>query len=47
MSLYWVPIGRGQSFRFSIRVKSGHLADILKLQVPQSGVKDRFGLLQN
>lgn len=45
MSLYWVPIGRGQTFRFTLRVKSGHLADLLKLQVPQSGVRDRFSLL--
>lgn len=45
MGLSWVPFGRGQSFQFSIQVKSGKLRDILQLSIPQSDIQNRFGQL--
>jgi hypothetical protein len=34
MSLSWVPFGQFQAISFSIYVKSGHLRDLLRLDVP-------------
>jgi lipopolysaccharide assembly outer membrane protein LptD (OstA) len=42
MSLNWIPFGSYQSFGFEIHVKSGHLADILRLSHPRNDVTGRF-----
>jgi hypothetical protein len=34
MSFTWLPFGQVQAFAFSIYVKSGHLSDLLRLDVP-------------
>ena len=44
MSFDWVPFGDFQSFGFSIYVKSGHLRDLLRLDVPKQERSGRFGL---
>ncbi|MDX1531097.1 MAG: hypothetical protein R3362_06190, partial [Rhodothermales bacterium] len=44
MSLNWVPFGDYKSFGFSIYVKSGHLRDLLRLDVPKQDVRGRFDL---
>ncbi len=45
MRFNWIPFGAFSSFNFSIYVKSGHLRDFLRLDVPQSDVQNRFGTL--
>lgn len=45
MSFNWVPFGDFQSWGFDLHVKSGHLADLLRIRQPKSDVKDRFGSL--
>lgn len=44
MSFNWVPFGDFQSFGFSIYVKSGHLRDLLRLDLPKQERAGRFGL---
>lgn len=44
MSFNWIPFGDFQSFGFSIYVKSGHLRDLLRLDVPKQERTGRFGL---
>ncbi len=43
MSFNWVPFGRFQKYGFQLQVSSGHLSDLLKLPVPNSGGEGRFG----
>ena len=42
MSFTWVPFGPFQSYSFNLQVKSGKLAQLLRLSQPSSGVRDRF-----
>ena len=44
MSFNWVPFGDFKSFGFSIYVKSGHLRDLLRLDVPKQERSGRFGM---
>lgn len=44
MSFNWIPFGDFKSFGFSLYVKSGHLRDILRLDVPKQERSGRFGL---
>ena len=43
MSFNWTPFGDYKSFGFSIYVKSGHLRDLLRLDVPKQERRGRFG----
>lgn len=43
MALHWVPFGEFQSYGFNLHVKSGHLSQLLRLQIPNSGGTDRLG----
>lgn len=43
MSISWTPFGRYQSYSFNLQVKSGKLRDILRLNQPRAGIKNRFG----
>lgn len=43
MRFNWIPFGTFSSFNFSIYVKSGHLRDLLRLDVPRSDISNRFG----
>ncbi len=45
MSFQWIPFGRYQSYQFQLRVKSGHLRDILRLNLPKADIKGRFSNL--
>lgn len=45
MRFNWIPFGVYTSFNFSIYVKSGHLRDLLRLDVPRSDVQNRFSNL--
>ncbi len=42
MRFNWIPFGTYSSFNFSIYVKSGHLRDLLRLDLPRSDVQNRF-----
>ncbi len=42
MSFNWIPFGRYQSYGFDLHVKSGKLADILRLRQPKSDIRGRF-----
>ncbi len=42
MSFNWTPFGRYQQYGFSLYVKSGQLSNLLRLDLPRSGIKDRF-----
>ena len=42
MRFNWIPFGTYTSFNFSIYVKSGHLRDLLRLDLPRSDVQNRF-----
>lgn len=44
MSFNWIPFGTFRSFGFSIYVKSGQLADLLRFDVPKSDVRGRLDL---
>ncbi len=44
MSFNWIPFGDFKSFGFSIYVKSGQLADLLRFDVPKSDVRGTFDL---
>ena len=39
----WIPFGDFRSFSFSLYVKSGHLRDLLRLDVPRSDVQTPVG----
>lgn len=43
MSFSWVPFGRHQQYSFNLQVKSGQLAQLLQLQIPNSGVESQLG----
>ncbi len=43
MSFSWVPFGRFQQFSFNLQVSSGHLSQLLRLQIPNEGGDGRFG----
>lgn len=43
LSAHWTPFGPYQSWGFDLRVKSGHLRDILRLRQPRQDVRGRFG----
>jgi lipopolysaccharide assembly outer membrane protein LptD (OstA) len=43
MSFSWVPFGRFQQYSFTLQVSSGHLSQLLRLQVPNQGGEGRFG----
>lgn len=43
MSFEWVPFGEFQRYGFNLRVKSGQLAQLLQLQIPNSGVESQLG----
>lgn len=43
MSFSWVPFGNYQSYSFNLQVKSGHLSQLLRLQIPNSGGDNRLG----
>jgi len=45
MSVNWVPFGSYQSWGFDLHVKSGKLADILRIRQPRNDVGGRFGRL--
>lgn len=47
MSFNWVPFGEFQQYGFRLQVSSGHLSDLLKLQVPNQGGEGRLGGVQN
>jgi len=42
MSFSWVPFGEFQQFGFNLQVSSGHLSDLLQLQIPNEGGEGRF-----
>jgi lipopolysaccharide assembly outer membrane protein LptD (OstA) len=42
MSINWIPFGDFQSYGFDLHVKSGHLADLLRLRHPRDDVQGRF-----
>ncbi len=44
MSFNWIPFGDFKSFGFSIYVKSGQLADLLRFDVPKQDVRRRLEL---
>jgi hypothetical protein len=43
MSFSWVPFGRFQQYQFNLQVNSGHLSQLLRLQIPNQGGEGRFG----
>ncbi|MFP4229380.1 MAG: putative LPS assembly protein LptD [Salinivenus sp.] len=43
MSFSWVPFGRYQSYSFNLQVRSGQLAQLLQLQLPNAGGEGRLG----
>ncbi|PSQ96275.1 MAG: hypothetical protein BRD55_07435 [Bacteroidetes bacterium SW_9_63_38] len=43
MSFNWVPFGRFQKYGFRLQVSSGHLSELLQLQIPNEGGEGRFG----
>jgi hypothetical protein len=43
MSFSWVPFGRFQQYSFNLQVSSGHLSQLLRLQIPNQGGEGRFG----
>ena len=47
LGVRWVPFGPYQSYSVDLRVKSGHLRDILRLRQPREDVRGRFGRLLN
>jgi len=46
MAFTWVPFGRNQSYGFNLHVKSGRLAQLLRLNIPRSG-EGRLGGIGN
>ncbi len=44
MSFNWIPFGDFKSFGFSVYVKSGQLADLLRFDAPKRDVRGRFDL---
>jgi len=46
MAFTWVPFGRNQSYGFNLHVKSGQLAQLLRLNIPRSG-EGRLGGIGN
>ncbi len=45
MSINWIPFGDFQSYGFDLHVKSGHLAEFLRLRHPREDVRGRVGRL--
>ncbi|MBT8401219.1 MAG: LPS-assembly protein LptD [Rhodothermia bacterium] len=43
MSINWIPFGDFQSYGFDLHVKSGHLAELLRIRQPRSDIKGRLG----
>ena len=41
MSINWIPFGDFQSYGFDLHVKSGHLAELLRLRHPRDDVRGR------
>lgn len=42
MSINWIPFGDFQSYGFDLHVKSGHLAELLRIRQPRSDVRGRI-----
>ncbi len=42
MSINWIPFGDFQSYGFDLHVKSGHLAELLRIRQPRSDVSGRL-----
>lgn len=43
MSFSWYPFGQFQSYSFSLRLKSGPLSNLLRLNLPNANPRGRFG----
>ncbi len=43
MSINWIPFGDFQSYGFDLHVKSGHLAELLRIRQPRSDIRGRLG----